>query len=206
MSHSTYCAPLPSAGLHARAAELTEIQGAANDTVQIHETTDDILVLPDKYNTGCHGTGLNWNSLEVASAFTSMVRYITPDTQNRIVFEDIVTSDSNWIYTAAKFVYERNIMNGVGISPSQKPIFKPNSPITRGEFAQVLYNMVKRPKIVYSNVFTDLPKAQWYTNAVTWVYQNKIGPSLPRLPLDGISEPTALLFSVYKQISNSTGQ
>lgn len=118
--------------------------------------------------------GLNWNSIAGASAFTSMVRYITPDTQNRIVFEDIVTSDSNWIYTAAKFVYERNIMNGVGISPSQKPIFKPNSPITRGEFAQVLYNMVKRPKIVYSNVFTDVPKAQWYTNAVTWVYQNKM--------------------------------
>ena len=54
--------------------------------------------------------------------------------------------------------------------------FKPNSPITRAEFAQVLYNHsgAKPEDITISNPFPDVKAGTWYFNAVLWAKQNNI--------------------------------
>ena len=66
--------------------------------------------------------------------------------------------------------------------------FGPNEKISRGQFAQIIYNREGRPEAVESGGFSDVPKGQWYYDAVTWAagsgvvsgYGNgKYGPNDP---------------------------
>ena len=52
--------------------------------------------------------------------------------------------------------------------------FEPGSIITRAQFVQVLHNLAGNPIIPYKNVFKDVKKNQWYTNAVMWALDKKI--------------------------------
>ena len=46
--------------------------------------------------------------------------------------------------------------------------------LTRAEFIQTLYNYEAKPDVKYMNVFKDVPKGKWYTNAVIWAYKHKL--------------------------------
>lgn len=64
-------------------------------------------------------------------------------------------------------------MKGKGVCDN-KVIFDSVGKITRAEFVQVLYNMEKTPEVVYKEIFTDVKNNKWYTNAITWAYDNDI--------------------------------
>ncbi len=106
---------------------------------------------------------------------TQLVSEITAGTDrinaNRnTIFNDIRSSD--WQFTAAEYAVENNLMAGKGTDTYGRIIFDPNSPISREEFVQVLYNAEGKPSVSIANNFPDV-KDTWYKNAVLWA--NEVG-------------------------------
>lgn len=83
----------------------------------------------------------------------------TPDWTNP--FPDVAETD--WFYSAVRFANANGFMNGM-----DNGTFAPNEHFSRAMFVQVLYNHENRPSITASNLFSDVPSGQWYTDAVNW--------------------------------------
>ena len=66
-------------------------------------------------------------------------------------------------------VYDNGFMNGISDTK-----FAPNATLTREQFITVLYNIEGSPKTKYKRYFKDVPENVYYSEAVTWAYQNKI--------------------------------
>lgn len=82
-------------------------------------------------------------------------------------FTDVPTSA--WFYDPVRNVYENCIMNGV--SPT---LFQPNGTMSRAMVATVLWRLEGEPEMDDTSVFTDVPRGQWYTQAITWAYEQGI--------------------------------
>ena len=104
-------------------------------------------------------------------------------------FSDVKESD--WFYNYVRFAYNHGLMTGKGTDSKGKVIFQPGQQITRAEFAQILYNKEGKPAVTYKSTFKDVPKGQWYTNAVLWAY-NK-----------GIASGKGENFDVFKPITRA---
>ena len=81
-------------------------------------------------------------------------------------FTDV--SDSYWGTEAIDFASSREMMNGVG-----NDSFAPDSNLSRGMIAQVLYNLEDAPE-AGSDAFGDVEAGQWYADAVNWAAANDI--------------------------------
>lgn len=77
--------------------------------------------------------------------------------------------DSGWIYDAAKYMYDHNIMTGM--TPTT---FEPETIMSRAHFATILYRMEGEPAVNYSPVFPDVPEGEFYSKPVMWANQNGI--------------------------------
>ena len=89
---------------------------------------------------------------------------------------------SAWYYDAVKFVYDYDLMDGVG---NHK--FNPDGTLTRAMIGQVLYNL-EGASGAYPSVFTDVADSAWYAKAVNWAAasgivegkgNNKFDPNAP---------------------------
>ena len=85
-----------------------------------------------------------------------------------------VDSTSGWEYSFVRYVYDNGFMRGKGEIIPGKIRFDPNGNITRSEFVQVLYSMEGKPEVSYVDKFRDVPKGQWYTNAIIWAAETGI--------------------------------
>ncbi len=81
-------------------------------------------------------------------------------------FSDVASED--WFCDAVQYVFDNGMMNGVG-----NGLFAPDSNLTRGMIAQVLYNLEGTPE-AGSDAFTDVEAGQWYADAVNWAAANNI--------------------------------
>lgn len=88
------------------------------------------------------------------------------------IFSDV--GKTGWQYPAVDYVVKRGMMTGKGTDAWGWTRFDPNSPITREEFAQVLYNAEGKPDVTIANPFPDVAQNGWYTNAVLWVKEKSI--------------------------------
>lgn len=87
---------------------------------------------------------------------------------NGKTFKDV--SKNDWFYEAIQWASANGIASGVG-----NGYFEPNSPVTREQVAQFLYNYNGRPSVSGSLPFSDAGKVSgWAKNAMLWAYQNKI--------------------------------
>ena len=60
-------------------------------------------------------------------------------------------------------------MGATGKAPvNGKPFFEPDTNISRGMVATVLYRMAGMPTVTYTARFTDVANNLWYTNAIEW--------------------------------------
>ena len=92
------------------------------------------------------------------------------------VFNEI--GSSGWQFTAAEYACEKNLMAGKGTDAYGRIVFDPNSPITREEFVQVLYNAEGKPAVAVDNKFPDVGNTAWYKSAVLWANGNNIANGL----------------------------
>lgn len=88
-------------------------------------------------------------------------------TTNSSGFSDV--ADNAWYYEAVKNVTGKSYMSG-----TDKSSFSPDTAITRGMVATVLYRMAGAPAVSGSSSFSDVPAGQWYSDAIAWCEQNSI--------------------------------
>ena len=81
-------------------------------------------------------------------------------------FTDVKRSD--WFYEEVRFVFGRELMNGVSSDR-----FAPHDTLTRAMVVQVLYNMAGRPDCG-SEAFADVDANDWYYDAVAWASAENI--------------------------------
>ncbi len=68
-----------------------------------------------------------------------------------------------WYHDGVHFVLENGIMVGYGSG-----IFRPDTPITRAEIVQTLYNLEGKPAAAGTESFADVAEGAWYCDAVNW--------------------------------------
>lgn len=92
------------------------------------------------------------------------------------IFNDIKTY--HWFYDYVKFVYEKDMMTGV----ASEGLFKPNDNVTRAQVITTLYRLSGSPKVTdyeACNVFSDVEKDMYYTDAICWAYKYEIATGNP---------------------------
>lgn len=82
-------------------------------------------------------------------------------------FKDV--KDGDWFFDAVRYCFDHGLMAG-----STATRFDPNGKLTRAMFAAVLYRLEGSPEVSYSEVFSDVPRSAWYTDAVIWANQNGV--------------------------------
>ncbi|MGN0329760.1 MAG: S-layer homology domain-containing protein, partial [Kineothrix sp.] len=88
----------------------------------------------------------------------------TPTPPAKWIFEDVEEIPGHWKYENIKYVYEKNIMNGI----SGTKLFDPDAKLNRAMFATVLYRMAGSPEITFVNKFKDVKDGQYYSKAIIW--------------------------------------
>ncbi len=93
----------------------------------------------------------------------------TPEPEpEELPFTDV--AEEQWFYDAVKYVYDAELMNGV-----TETTFEPDSNLTRGMLATILYRMAGMPAITgEGNAFTDVAAGSWYADAIDWAAENGI--------------------------------
>ena len=89
------------------------------------------------------------------------------DSTKKLPFTDVKPSDA--CYDAVKYLYEKNIMNGIGYTR-----FGPNEALTRAMVVTILYRMDGKEAVSFKGVFTDVPGGKWYSDAVEWAAKHDI--------------------------------
>lgn len=73
-----------------------------------------------------------------------------------------VTQDQ-WFYSAVAFVYEKGYFSGTGATT-----FAPNDSMNRAMVATVLHRVAGGESVAASELFTDVPAGQWYSQGIAW--------------------------------------
>ncbi len=74
-----------------------------------------------------------------------------------------------WYYEAVWFAAENDFMAGYGGN-----LFGPSDNLSRGQLAQILYNLAGRPAVQNDGSFTDVTPRAWYAKAVAWAVKQGI--------------------------------
>ena len=82
-------------------------------------------------------------------------------------FTDV--DDLAWFAGAVQYVYKHKLMSGM-----KETVFGPDETLTRAMIVTILHRMAGSPKPEGQTTFTDVPAETWYTDAVTWGYENGI--------------------------------
>ena len=89
----------------------------------------------------------------------------SPEESAALPFTDVPTD----IEPIVRYVYERDIMNGVSTTA-----FNPFGTLTRGMIVTILHRMEGEPATPYTGAFSDVPAGEWYTQGVEWAAKNGI--------------------------------
>lgn len=109
----------------------------------------------------------------------------------KLPFTDV--NEGDWFYDKVVYVYHNKLMTG-----TSETTFEPNATLTRAMMVQILYNKEGRPAATTNgNPYTDVPKDQWYYNAVQWAYENKITSGTSGTTFEPNSEVTREQFARF---------
>ena len=138
------------------------VSSANNNIVVAEDLAGTVAVYPTGYGKTSVTATVNGKST------TLQVFVPNPNSSNVIdLYSDVNTGD--WFLGAVQYAYDQKIMNGVG-----NYRFAPNENLTRAQVAQILYAREGKPAVSGEVKFTDVPKDQWYYNAVLWASQNGV--------------------------------
>lgn len=82
-------------------------------------------------------------------------------------FEDV--SQDQWFYEAVEYMASKGYINGVSTTR-----FAPGMELNRAMMVTILYRMAGAPEVEGTNVFTDVPANDYFTDAVIWATENGI--------------------------------
>ena len=112
----------------------------------------------------------------------------TPDS-----FNDL--PDDHWAIDGITYMLEEGLMNGTSATT-----FSPDADMTRSMLVTVLYRMAGEPEVTGSSGFVDVPKNQWYTDAVTWAKAEGVfqGVDAQHFNPDGLVTRETLAVVLYR--------
>lgn len=95
-------------------------------------------------------------------------------------FSDVRPSD--WYYDYVTRAVAEGLFSGVSENR-----FQPNGNMTRAMLATVLYRIAGQPEVKSKSPFTDVAAGQWYSDAISWAYENNIvnGVSATKFGVNG---------------------
>ena len=79
------------------------------------------------------------------------------------------TLNDYWWHDGIHYCIEHGLMIGYG-----NDIFGPNNDTTRAMMTTILWRLSGSPKSNYNYTFKDVPKGEWYTEAVKWAKENGV--------------------------------
>ena len=82
-------------------------------------------------------------------------------------FKDV--NETDWFYESIKYANENKLFNGV-----TEDKFSPNTSMTRGMVATVLWRLENEPVVNYLMLFEDIEKESYYEEAIRWATSEKI--------------------------------
>ena len=83
--------------------------------------------------------------------------------------DSFVDVDENaWYYQAVQYMVEKGLMSGTSATT-----FSPNTTLSRGMIAQMLYALEGKPSTQGSS-FTDVASGAWYADAAAWAQANQV--------------------------------
>lgn len=74
-----------------------------------------------------------------------------------------------WYYNAVKYAVENGLMSGTGTYT-----FEPNTTLSRGMIAQMLYALEGKPSVSAGGYFNDVPATAWFAKAAAWAQSKGI--------------------------------
>ncbi len=83
-------------------------------------------------------------------------------------FTDLESTGA-WYHEAVDYVLKSGLMDGFGSG-----LFGPDRPLTRAQFAQILYNKEGRPAVTGGSTFADVATNAWCAPAVAWAVEQGI--------------------------------
>ena len=86
-----------------------------------------------------------------------------PAEENNSVDSFLDVDSTAWYYDAVKYVVENGIMSGTGTYT-----FEPNTTLSRGMIAQMLYALEGKPNVSVTGYFNDVPVNAWFAKAAAW--------------------------------------
>ena len=90
-------------------------------------------------------------------------------TEQPFLFTD-VEQNNGWKHKSIEYVWRQGIMTGITGTTE----FQPDRTLNRAMFATVLYRMAGKPKVDFTEKFSDVEPGKWYSNAIIWANENKI--------------------------------
>ena len=97
----------------------------------------------------------------------SVTVYATFQEVNYDHFTDV--PKGSWYYDAVYYVYDHDIMDGVG-----NRTFNPYGDLSRAMIVTTLYRLEGEPVVRTSGTFRDVPYNTWYSDAVEWAAKEGI--------------------------------
>lgn len=170
---------------------VTPNKGYELDELTVTDKDGDELKLSDKGN-GKYTFTMPGSAVTVDAAFQAVKEESPVD-----AFLDI--NSGAWYYDAVKYAVENGLMSGTGTYT-----FQPNTTLSRGMIAQMLYALEGKPSVSATNSFTDVSANDWYAKAASWTQSKGIitgyddGRFGPNDPLT--REQLALILYHYAQI------
>lgn len=79
-----------------------------------------------------------------------------------------ITPDA-WYYDGVKYAVENGLMSGTGTDT-----FGPDTTLSRGMIAQMLYALEGKPSVSADNRFPDVPDGAWFAKAASWAQSKGI--------------------------------
>lgn len=107
-------------------------------------------------------TCANTFNSNIADAIT-----VTVTETSKLPFRDV--QDGDWYKDPVAYVYREQIMTGL-----EPQYFGAALPLSRGQFATILYRMEGTPSVSYTPVFSDVQPEQFYTLPVLWANRENI--------------------------------
>lgn len=138
----------------------------AHNDITYTITPDEGYVIKDVL-VDCQSVGAvsQYTFEDVRASHTILVQFAKADVQ--VLFDDVHADD--WFYDDVQFVYDNDLMNGVGDGK-----FNPAGTTNRAMIVTVLWRLAGEPSAPGSAGFSDVPADQWYTDAVNWAAANSI--------------------------------
>lgn len=181
--------------------------GTCNTSSQVYQQGASFGSLPTPTKANATFVGWFYGSMRYSGESTVPNGSITLTAKWGVLhFCDVF--DTDWYAEAVAFNYNNDMMRGTGDA-----FFSPEQILTRGEAAQILYNLSGRPQIEDTQqAFADVTPGAWYYDAVQWGSQNglMLGNEGLFSPLDDITRQdfVCLLYRYEKycgsDVSNRT--